>query len=108
MKFKKETKKSKCSEIDNRKTFEQLGFKNHNEKETKSIIVMEISKAIKKKKLTQTAAAKILGISQPKMLALPNGELDGFSVERLFKFLSLIQVLLLLSNSSPNDKKMNS
>lgn len=59
--------------------YEQLGFKNHKEMETKSILVMEIEKAIKKKKITQTAAAKILGISQPKLSGLLNGHFRGYS-----------------------------
>jgi predicted XRE-type DNA-binding protein len=75
-------------EIGEGSAFEQLGFKNHKELEAKSIIVMEIWKAIKKKKLTQTEAAEVLGVSQPKLSSLLNGRFEGFSVERLFKFLN--------------------
>ncbi len=49
---------------------------------------MEINSAIKNKKLTQTKAAKVLGISQPKLSALLNGRFRGFSVERLIHFLT--------------------
>ncbi len=38
-------------------------------------------------KLTQVTAASQLGVSQPKISALKNYKLDGFSVERLMSFL---------------------
>lgn len=75
-------------EIGTGSVYEQLGYKNYKEMETKSILVMEINRAIKKKKLTQTAAAKILGISQPKLSELLNGHFRGYSVERLLQFLN--------------------
>ena len=37
--------------------------------------------------LTQSNAAITLGISQPKVSALMNGRLDGFSLERLIELL---------------------
>ncbi len=67
---------------------EQLGYKNHKEMETKANLVMEISSAIKNKRITQTKAAVILGISQPKLSELLNGRFRGFSVERLINFLN--------------------
>ncbi len=77
-------------EIGTGSVYEQLGFKDHKEMETKSILVMEIIDAIKKKKLTQTNAAKILGISQPKLSELLNGRFRGYSVERLMHFLNAL------------------
>jgi predicted XRE-type DNA-binding protein len=68
--------------------YEQLGYKDYKEMETKATLVMEISKAIKKKKMTQTICAKILGISQPKLSELLNGHFRGYSVERLIHFLN--------------------
>lgn len=75
-------------EIDTGSVYEQLGFKNYKEMETKSILVLEINKAIKKKALTQTEASNILGISQPKLSGLLNGRFRGYSVERLMHFLN--------------------
>jgi hypothetical protein len=40
--------------------------------------------------LTQAAAAEKLGINQPKVSALANYKLDGFSVERLMTFLTAL------------------
>jgi predicted XRE-type DNA-binding protein len=41
-------------------------------------------------KLTQAGAAAILGIDQPKVSALVRGKLDGFSTDRLFRFLNAL------------------
>lgn len=42
------------------------------------------------RKLTQAQAAAILGIDQPKVSALIRGKLDGFSTDRLFRFLNAL------------------
>lgn len=47
---------------------------------------MRIESVIEKRKLKQTETAKILEISQPKISALMNGQLSGFSMERLIHF----------------------
>jgi predicted XRE-type DNA-binding protein len=75
-------------EISSGSVYKQLGFKNYKEMETKATLVIEIISAIKKKKLTQTTAAKILGISQPKLSGLLSGQFRGYSVERLIHFLN--------------------
>lgn len=77
-------------EIGSGSVYKDLGFKNFEEMETKSNLVMEISKAIKKKKLTQTQAAEIFGISQPKLSELLSGHFRGYSVERLIHFLNKV------------------
>ncbi|MEI8300402.1 MAG: helix-turn-helix transcriptional regulator [Chlamydiota bacterium] len=75
-------------EIGSGSVYADLGFKNHEEMQTKADLVIEISKAIKKKKLTQIQVAEILGISQPKVSELLNGHFRGCSVERLMLFLN--------------------
>jgi predicted XRE-type DNA-binding protein len=76
------------AEIGYESAYEQLGYKNYREMETKAKLVMEISDAIKNKKLTQATAAEILGISQPKLSSLLKGGFRGYSVERLIHFLN--------------------
>lgn len=94
------------SEISSGSIYAQLGYKNHEEMETKSNLVIEIAKAIKKKKLTQTQAAKILGISQPKLSELLNGRFRGYSVERLMHFLNeLGQDIEIIVKSKPRNRK---
>jgi len=86
--------------------YEQLGYKDYKEMETKSILVMEISKAIKKKKLTQTIAAEMIGISQPKLSGLLHGHFRGYSVERLLHFLNELgkDVDIVVKNKPRNRK----
>jgi len=68
--------------------FADLGIANPEEALAKSEIVMKIHNIIKKKKLTQAKAAKILHISQPKVSLLLRGYLTDFSLERLLRFLN--------------------
>lgn len=70
--------------------FADLGIENPEEELTKAKLAWEIEKIIKKRKLTQVAAAKAIGISQPKISALIRRKLDGFSVERLIHFLKAL------------------
>ena len=81
------SKKIKLEE-DSRNIFADLGIPNPEEVLAKAEIVRQIEKTIKKKKLTQTQAAKILGISQPKVSKLLRGYFQNFSLERLFRFLN--------------------
>jgi predicted XRE-type DNA-binding protein len=91
MKKRKSSKKKKDDtsvEIGIGSVYEQLGFKNHKEMLTKANLVTEINNEIKKRKLTQTKAAKILKITQPKLSTLLRGHFRGYSVERLIHFLN--------------------
>lgn len=93
-------------EISSGSVYADLGLKNHEEMETKSTLVMEISKAIKKKKLTQVEAAEMFGISQPKLSELLNGRFRGYSVERLIHFLNDIgQDVDIVVKSKPRNRR---
>ena len=52
--------------------------------------VREISSIIEDRGLTQAEAAEIMGVDQPKVSALVRGRLDGFSMERLYRFLNAL------------------
>lgn len=56
----------------------------------KAQLANQICTVIQERNLTQVEAAEILGINQPKVSALTRGNLDGFSSDRLFKFLNLL------------------
>jgi predicted XRE-type DNA-binding protein len=64
-----------------------LGLPDAAELDTKVRLAVEINRLIKDKRLTQVTAAECLDVSQPKISALKNYKLDGFSVERLMSFL---------------------
>jgi predicted XRE-type DNA-binding protein len=68
--------------------FADLGVPNPEEALAKAKIAMKIEALIKKKKLTQTKAAKLLKITQPKISMLLRGYLTDFSLERLLRFLN--------------------
>ena len=68
--------------------FRDLGLENPEEALAKAEIVLKIQTVIKKKKLTQAKAAKVLKISQPKISLLLRGYLEDFSLERLLRFLN--------------------
>jgi predicted XRE-type DNA-binding protein len=67
--------------------FADLGMPDAEERLAKAELARQIEHIIKRKRLTQQRTAKILGISQPKVSALLNGKLAGFSMDRLLKFL---------------------
>ena len=56
----------------------------------KAELAAKIVKEIDRRRMTQSDAAKVLGVDQPKVSALKQGKLSGFSVERLMRFLLLL------------------
>jgi predicted XRE-type DNA-binding protein len=70
--------------------FADLDLKNPEEMLAKAELVQRICDIIAERKLTQTKAASLLGIDQPKISALMRGKLDGFSLDRLFRFLNAL------------------
>lgn len=70
--------------------FTDLGLPNAEEKQTKVRLAVAINHIIGSQRLSQIAAARRLNINQPKVSALSNYRLDGFSVERLMNFLTAL------------------
>jgi predicted XRE-type DNA-binding protein len=70
--------------------FADLGVKDAAEKQTKVRLAFAINGILQKSRLSQAGAAERLGINQPKISALANYRLDGFSVERLMNFLNAL------------------
>lgn len=70
--------------------FADLGLADAEEAMAKAKLALRIVEIIHERKLTQTKAAQILQIDQPKVSALIRGKLDGFSTERLFRFLNAL------------------
>lgn len=82
--------KNKKYEISSGNIFADLGLPNPEERLAKAELAYQINSLIQEKELTQTAAAKLLDIDQPKISALSSGKLSGFSLERLFRFLNIL------------------
>ena len=70
--------------------FEDLGLPDAAALQAKAELVSRICDIIAERGLTQAQAAKILGVNQPKVSALMRGNLDGFSSDRLFRFLNAL------------------
>ena len=68
--------------------FADLGYPDADERQTKLRLAYSINVILRQRHLTQAATAALLGINQPKVSALMNYKLAGFSVERLMTFLT--------------------
>jgi len=70
--------------------FADLGLPGAEEKQARVRLTLAINQAIQERRLSQTRAAALLDVSQPKISALTNYQLEGFSVERLMRFLNAL------------------
>jgi len=70
--------------------FDDLKLPNAEEKQTKVRLAVAINQIIEQASLSQASASEILNVNQPKISALANYRLDGFSVERLMNFLNAL------------------
>lgn len=68
--------------------FADLDLSRPRDRLVKAELAHQICQAIAARRLTQTKAAEIMGLDQPKVSALMHGKLKGFSVERLFQCLN--------------------
>jgi predicted XRE-type DNA-binding protein len=70
--------------------FADLGLPEAEEEMTKAQLASHIRQVIKRRRLTQVAAAALMGVDQPKVSALFNGRLVNFSSERLMRLLTAL------------------
>jgi predicted XRE-type DNA-binding protein len=70
--------------------FADLGLAHSDELLAKARLASMISDLVEDRGLTQAEAAKLLGTTQPKVSNLVNGRLEGFSLERLARFLNML------------------
>ncbi len=70
--------------------FADVGIERPDEYLAKAELARQIIGVLDARRLTQREAARILGVSQPKVSALQNGRLDGFSTDRLIRFLNVL------------------
>lgn len=63
--------------------FADLGLSDPSEHEIRARIVLALDRAIKARGLTQTAAARMIGIAQPDLSKILRGNFRGFSLDRL-------------------------
>lgn len=77
-------------ELSSGNVFLDLNLPNAAERQTKVQLAVAINREIAKREWSQSEAAEVLGVNQPKVSALQKYRLDGFSVERLLLFLTAL------------------
>ena len=94
-------------ELSSGNVFADLGLPHPEELLAKATLAHRIHVLIKERKLTQRKAAQLLGIDQPKVSNLIRGRLEGFSMERLCRFLNLLDqsVELVIRQKRRNDNR---
>lgn len=70
--------------------YEDIDFPHPQESLVKAELIRLIGILVKKRKLTQQQIGKILGLPQPKVSLLLRGRTSGFSIERLIRFLNIL------------------
>lgn len=87
--------------------FADLGLADAEERQTKVKLAQEINRILEDLRLKQADVGRLLGINQPKVSALTNFKLDGFSVERLMGFLVALDrdVEIVIRQKSSKKKK---
>ena len=70
--------------------FADLGVAEPEEELAKTQLASHIRDIIRRQRLTQVQAAQRLGMDQPKVSALVNGRLSGFSSDRLLRCLAAL------------------
>lgn len=68
----------------------EISLSTTTERQTKAHLAERVNEIIRRNGLSQTVAARLLKINQPKISALANYRLEGFSVERLLYFLTAL------------------
>lgn len=86
--------------------FADLGLPNPEERLAKAQLAARIDDVIRRRKLTQQQAAKLIGIDQPKISHLLHGRLSGFSTQRLIDFLNALgQDVEIIVRAAPRSRK---
>ena len=70
--------------------FADLGIADAEERQTKVRLALAINQILEERHMVQAEAARRLGINQPKISALSNYRLEGFSIERLMHLLNAL------------------
>jgi len=70
--------------------FADLELPNAEELQAKAALANQIASIVTHRHLTQVETAGILGTRQPKVSELLTGRLDGFSIERLIRYLNAL------------------
>jgi predicted XRE-type DNA-binding protein len=82
--------------------FSDLGLPEAEDLMAKANLALHIKATIEARQLTQVQAAQLMGLDQPKVSSIVNGRLDGFSTDRLMRFLNDLGCDVTISVSAPD------
>ena len=86
--------------------FADIGVPDPEEALAKAQLATRIREIVRQQRLTQVAAAAVMGIDQPKVSALLNGRLTSFSSERLMRLLTKLgQDVEIVVRSKPRSRQ---
>lgn len=86
--------------------FADLGYPDAAERQAKLRLAFAFNQVLDQRRLTQGEAAKLLGVTQPKVSALRHYKLSGFSVERLMTLLTALdQDVEIVIKSKPRSRR---
>jgi predicted XRE-type DNA-binding protein len=83
--------------------FTDMGLPDAEERMAKAELAHQICLLIKAAGLSQTQAAKRLGVDQPKVSALMRGRLKEFSTDRLMRFITALDRDVVITIRDPED-----
>ena len=86
--------------------FADLGYPDAAERQAKLRLAYALNQLLAQRRLSQAEAARVLRVTQPKVSALRNYKLVGFSVERLMKLLTALdQDVEIIIRRRPRSRK---
>lgn len=98
-------------EVGSGNVYADLGYADADEMLIKAQLVSKIGEIIKRKGFTQTQAAKLLGMPQPKLSNLLRGQFRGFSERRLMDCLTKlgrdVQIVVKTTPRSRRDGRLS-
>jgi predicted XRE-type DNA-binding protein len=86
--------------------FADLDLPDAAERQAKLRLAYALNQVLEARKLSQSDAAKVLGVAQPKVSAIRHYKLAGFSIERLMNLLTAVdQDVEIVIRQKPRSRK---
>jgi predicted XRE-type DNA-binding protein len=102
--MRKPTKPRRKSTTSSGNVFADLDLPDADDLLAKANLALHIRRIIEARKLTQKRAAELMGLDQPKVSSIVNGRLEGFSTDRLMRFLNQLGCDVTISVSAPHPR----
>ncbi len=87
--------------------FADLGLPEPENDRTKANLIHRVADIIRLRELSQSQAASLLEIDQPKVSAIMRGKISGFSTDRLLRYLALLGYSVCISISQEREERGN-